>query len=99
MTATLISLISIFMGIIGANSTNYLLKKYSSGFIGNTILGVFGSVFFNKIFGRLGFSPKFIIEFDSINSILFTINIIVSFLGGIIAVILISIVKNKIAKR
>ncbi|WP_043706450.1 hypothetical protein [Tenacibaculum ovolyticum] len=98
MTATLIFLISIFIGILGANITGFYLKKYSFGFTGNTIAGVFGSVFLNKSFGRLGFSPKYIIELNNINTTLFIINIIVSFLGGILAVFLIYKIKNKMNK-
>lgn len=48
MTDTLISLISILFGIIGANSTEYIFKKYSFGITGNTIASVFGSVFLIK---------------------------------------------------
>ncbi|PHS66715.1 MAG: hypothetical protein COB12_05795 [Flavobacterium sp.] len=98
MTATLISLISVFIGIIGANVTGVFFKKYSFGLIGNTIAGVFGSVFLIKSFGRLGFNPISIMQLGSVNYSLFFINIIVSFLGGVIALILISILNNKINK-
>ncbi len=94
MTDTLISLISILIGIIGANITKYIFKKKSFGIIGNTIAGVFGSIFFIKSFGRLGFDPKSIVQLGSINYYLFTINSIVSFLGGVIGVILISKLKR-----
>lgn len=99
MTDTLISIISILIGIIGANIIEYTFKKYSFGIIGNTIAGVFGSIFFIKSFGRLGFSPKSIIELGSVNYSLFIINIIVSFLSGLIAVILIYKLKNKMNKN
>ncbi len=99
MTATLISLISIFIGIIGANITGYIFKKYSFGIIGNTIAGVFGSIFLIKSFGRLGFNPKSIMQLGSVNYNLLIINILVSFLGGAIAVILISKLKNKMNKN
>ena len=89
MTDTLISLISIFAGIIGANITEFVLKKYSFGFIGNTIAGVFGSIFFIKSVGRLGFDPSSIMQSGNININLFIINSLVSFFGGMIAVILI----------
>ncbi|MFK5959032.1 MAG: hypothetical protein QM495_09220 [Lutibacter sp.] len=88
MTATLISLISILIGIIGANSAAFILKKYSFGIVGNTIAGVFGSIFFIKSFGRLGFDPMSIIKLGNIDFKLFTLNIIVSLFGGITAVIL-----------
>ena len=99
MTATLISLISIFIGIIGANSTGYVFKKYSLGIIGNTIAGVFGSIFFIKSFGRLGFDPQSIMQLGSISYSLFFINAIVSFFGGGIAVILISKLKKIMNKN
>jgi len=99
MTATLISLISVFIGIIGANVTGLFFKKYSFGLIGNTIAGVFGSIFLIKSFGRLGFDPKSIMQFGSVNYSLLFINLVVSFLGGVIAVILISILKNKMDKN
>lgn len=95
MTHTLISLISIFIGIIGANITGYIFKKHSFGIIGNTIAGVFGSIFLIKSFGRLGFDPKSIMQFGNVNSILFIINSIVSYFGGSLAVILISKLKKK----
>ena len=99
MTATLISLISIFIGILGANFTGYIFKKYSFGIIRNTIAGVFESIFLIKSIGRLGFNPKSIMQFSSVNHNLLIINIIVSFLGGAIAVILISKLKNKMNKN
>jgi uncharacterized membrane protein YeaQ/YmgE (transglycosylase-associated protein family) len=99
MTATLISLISIFIGIIGANFTGYFFKKYSFGIIGNTIAGVFGSILLIKSFGRFGFNPKSILQFGNVNYNLIIINILVSFLGGVIAVVLISKLKNKMNKN
>ena len=95
MTNTLISLISIVIGIIGANITGHLFKKYSFGLVGNTIAGVFGSIFFIKSFGRLGFGPNSIIQSGNINYYIFAINAIVSYFGGSIAVFLISKLKTK----
>ena len=95
MTETLISLISIFIGIIGANSTGLVFKKHSFGAIGNTIIGVFGSVFFIKSFGRLGFDPIAIMQNETFHISLFIINCIISFFGGTIAVILSKKLKNK----
>ena len=51
MTETLISLLSILLGIVGANSTGFVFKKYSFGVVGNTIAGVFGSILLIKSFG------------------------------------------------
>jgi hypothetical protein len=96
MTDTLISLISILIGIIGANFTVYIFKKYSFGITGNTIAGVFGSIFLIKSIGRLGFNPTVIMALGSVDYTLFFINAIVSFLGGGTAVVLISTLKNKI---
>jgi len=94
MTATLISLISIFIGIIGANVTGYFFKKNSFGIIGNTIAGVFGSVFLIKLFGRLGFDPMSIMQLGHVNYNLFIINSIISLLGGVISAILVSKLKK-----
>ena len=95
MTATLISLISVLIGIIGANITGYIFKKYSFGFLGNTIAGVFGSIFLIKSLGRLGFDPNSIVEFGNVNFGLFALNVFVSFFGGAIALILIYKLKIK----
>jgi uncharacterized membrane protein YeaQ/YmgE (transglycosylase-associated protein family) len=54
MTGTLISLISIFIGIVAANVFGYFKKTYSCGFTGNTLVGVFGS-FFYQIFWQIRF--------------------------------------------
>jgi len=99
MTQTLISLISISIGIIGANATGYFNKKYSFGIIGNTIAGVFGSIFLIKSIGRLGFDPKAIMQFGNVDYKLFAINFIVSLLGGIIAIFLIQKIKSKLKKE
>lgn len=89
MTESIISLVSVLMGIVAANLTGYLYKKYSFGLIGNSIAGVFGSVFFIKSLGRLGFDPVSIMELGNTDYILLIINLIVSFCGGIVALILI----------
>ena len=99
MTDTLIALISIFMGIFGANLFAVLKKKYNMGFTGNTIAGVFGSIFFIKIFGRLGFGPMAIMKTGEVNPLLFTINILVSLLGGAIGLIAVKLIRNKLNKR
>ena len=98
MTDTLVSLISIFSGIIGGLSFGFLFKKQSSGLIGNTIAGVFGSVFFIKVFGRLGFSPQAIMQSGTVHVFLFVINMLVSFFGGAIAAFLSYKLKTKFNK-
>ncbi len=99
MTETLISLISILIGIIGANITGFILKKNSFGVIGNTIAGVFGSIFLIKAFGRLGFDPLSIMQNGTFNSLLFSINSIISFLGGVLGLIAIKFIKRKLNKK
>jgi len=99
MTTTLISLISILIGITGANTVGFILKKYSFGIIGNTIAGVFGSVFFIKLLGRLGFDPVSILQTGNVNSTLFIVNSMVSFFGGIIALILLKKLERRINKK
>ena len=99
MTTTLISLISILIGIIGANTVGFVLKKYSFGSIGNTIAGVFGSVFFIKSLGRLGFDPVSILQTGNVNSTLFIVNLMVSFFGGIIALVLLKKLERRINKK
>ncbi len=94
MTQTIIALLSILAGIIGSNIFGQIFRKYSFGIIGNTILGVFGSIFFIKTFGRLGFDPNSIMETEKLNIILFAINILISLVGGGIAVFIASKIKN-----
>ncbi len=96
MTGTLLSLISILVGIIAANSTAYIYKKYSFGSIGNTIIGVFGSILFIKLFGRLGFSPWNIMNDGDFDGLRLIVNLIVSVFGGIIGLILAKLISNKI---
>jgi uncharacterized membrane protein YeaQ/YmgE (transglycosylase-associated protein family) len=93
MTETLISLLSILIGILGANSSSYFYRQYSFGTIGNTIAGVFGSIFFIKFFAKLGFDPVSIMQNGTFHSSLFIINCLVSFIGGILAVLLIGSVQ------
>jgi hypothetical protein len=99
MTETLIALISIVIGISGANFTGLFWKKYSFGLTGNTILGVFGSIFFIKSLGRLGFDPVSIMHSGKADFLLIFINFMVSFLGGAVAVILAKILVNKVFKK
>ncbi|EDM44998.1 hypothetical protein SCB49_02719 [unidentified eubacterium SCB49] len=98
MTETLISLLSILAGIIGANLLGFVYKKYTFGIIGNTISGVFGSIFFIKSLGRLGFDPLSIMQSGTVNWTLFTVNILVSLLGGIIGIIAFKTIKTKMNK-
>jgi uncharacterized membrane protein YeaQ/YmgE (transglycosylase-associated protein family) len=99
MTGTLISLISVFIGIIAANAFGYFKKQYSFGFTGNTLVGVFGSIFLIKSFGRLGFDPWSIMQNGTFHSGLFIINCLVSILGGILGLLLIKFLDNKMNKK
>lgn len=94
MTDTLISLISILIGIIGANLMGFLYKKYSFGLTGNTIAGVFGSILCIKSFGRLGFDPVSIMQSGETNLLLFGLNCVVSFSGGALAIVLLKTLKE-----
>ena len=98
MTGTLISLISILIGIIAANTFGFFYKKYTFGFIGNTLVGVFGSIFFIKSFGRLGFDPWSIMQNQDINIMLFSINCMVSALGGILGLVIAKLIYKKLNK-
>jgi integral membrane protein len=94
MTDTLISLISIMIGIIGANFTGLLFKRYSFGLIGNTIAGVFGSILLMKSLGRLGFDPISIMQSGNTDLPLFLLNCLVSFGGGALAIIFLKKLKT-----
>ena len=98
MTGTLISLISILIGIISANLFGKLFKKYTFGFKGNTLIGVFGSVLLIKSFGRLGFDPWSIMNDGDFDGLLLTINLLVSALGGVFGLMVDKIIYNKINK-
>lgn len=88
MLASLIAVTSIIIGIFGANLFGLIFKKYSFGISGNSIVGVFGSVFFIKLLGRLGFDPITIIESGNVNYNLFIVNLIISFLGAMVGLVL-----------
>ena len=98
MTGTLISLISILIGIIAANIFGVFYKKYSFGFIGNTLVGVFGSIFLIKSFGRLGFDPWSIMQNESFNITLFVVNCFVSILGGVLGLVVAKLIYKKLNK-
>ena len=95
MTHTLISLISIFIGIIGANLMCWLFTKYSLGKIGNTIAGVFGGILFIKSLGRLGFSPNHIVVEGITHWGLLSLNFLISFGGGVFGLLLIYYIRKK----
>jgi uncharacterized membrane protein YeaQ/YmgE (transglycosylase-associated protein family) len=99
MTITLMPLISIFIGIIGANIFGKVKKEYSFGFTGNTVAGVFGSIFFIKSFGRLGFDSWAIMQNQTFHLLPFLINCLVSIGGGVLALILLKKLNNKMNKK
>ncbi len=98
MTQSIIALLSILAGIIGANLFGKFFRKYSFGIIGNTISGVFGSVLFIKSLGRLGFDENSIMETGEANMLLLIVNIAVSVIGGGIAVFIAATIKNRMNK-
>jgi len=98
MTDTLISLISIFVGIVVVNIFGVFNKKYAFDLIGNSIAGVFGSIFFIKSFGHFGIDPVSVMKSGETDLLLFSVNLLVSALGGIIAVITIKKIKNRLEK-
>lgn len=53
MNPSFISLIGILFGILGANSIFLWSKNKSLGLAGNSIVGVFSSVLYIKIIGRI----------------------------------------------
>ena len=95
MTGTLISLISILIGIIAANLTGYFSKKYSFGRIGNTIVGVFGSILCIKLFGRLGFNPWSIMNDGDFDGFRLAVNLFVSAIGGSIGLVFAKMIYKK----
>ncbi|SDX08143.1 hypothetical protein [Aequorivita viscosa] len=99
MTDTLIAIISIFIGILGALLLSVFKKKYSMGFTGNTIAGIFGSIFFIKIFGRLGFDPISIMKTGEVNYALFAINMAVSLVGGAIGLLVTKLIVTKMNQK
>ena len=96
MTGSLISLLSVIAGIIGANVFGKSFKKYSFGITGNTIAGVFGSILFIKSIGRLGFDANAIIESAELDIMLLTLNLSISLIGGAVAVFIASWVINRL---
>ncbi len=99
MKQTILALSSILAGIIGANIFGRVFSKYSFNITGNTISGVFGSIFFIKSFGRLGFDPSSIMRTDELNILLFTVNLVVSLIAGGIAVFIANRIKNGMNKN
>jgi len=99
LTQTIIALLSILAGIIGANIFGKIFKKYSFEITGNTISGVFGSIFFIKSFGRLGFDPNSIMRTDELNIVLFSVNILISLIAGGVAVFIANRIKKGMNKN
>ncbi len=98
MTATLISLLSILIGIIGANLMGFFAKKHNYDLVGNSIAGVFGSVFLIKSFGRLGFSPNLVAQAGEVNLAMLVLNLLISFAGGGLALFLVKKINDKLKK-
>ncbi|MFT4752953.1 MAG: hypothetical protein ACI85Q_000489 [Salibacteraceae bacterium] len=96
MTHTIIALLSIVLGILGATLMGLRYSKYTLGFIGNSIAGVFGSVFITKSFGRLGVNPNAILATGETNIYLLVVHALISVLAGVLAVYLGAYLKNKL---
>lgn len=96
MTETIISLVSILTGIIGAVLIGLLKPKWSFGLTGNIIVGVFASIFIIKSFGRLGFSPNYIITNQQVNYILLLVNLSSSLFAGMLGLLLAFKIKQKL---
>jgi len=96
MTETILSLVSILLGIMGAVLIGALNSKISFGITGNVIVGVFTSVFVVKTFGRLGFAPNDIITNQQINYLLLLVNVVVSILAGALGLLACSKIKKKL---
>lgn len=96
MTATIISLLSIVTGLLGAVLTGWLKPKMSFGFTGNIIIGVFSSILFIKSFGRLGFSPSDIVVQQKIDYFLLIINLSISLGSGVLGILFVSKIKHKL---
>ena len=88
MNEGLISLLSILFGIVGANSIIFFRQESSLALKGNTLVGVFASVFFIKSFGRLGFNPTSIVTHPDQHLWLLGINLTVSFFSGLLGVLI-----------
>ncbi len=95
MNAGLIALLSIALGILGANASTLLYQSRSFGLVGNSIIGVFGSVFVIKTIGRFGIDPASIVASVDSSVVLLGINFFVSFFSGLYAVVFASWFKDK----
>ncbi len=95
MTLTVLALISIAFGILGAVLYGVIYSRHSLGLIGNTITGVFGSVFVVKSFGRMGFNPQAILGSGDTDTSLLLLNILISTLSGALAVYFGAFLKKK----
>ena len=95
MTHSLLVLLSIFVGIVGANFFGKLSSSNAFDIVGNTIAGVFGSILFIKSFGRMGFDPNAVLALGEFHVLLFVLNLVVSLSGGGLAIY----IANKIQQR
>ena len=56
---------------------------------------MFGSIFLIKSFGRLGIDPRSIMNDGNFDGFLLAINLGVSVIGGIVGMIVVKLIKNK----
>lgn|GEM_PF-713767 len=95
MIESLFSLLSVTFGIIGALGFAQLKKKYSSGLVANTIVGVFGSILMVKTVGKLGFDPRAITAQHTIHLTPLLINVMVCLISGAGALYLLAKIRAK----
>ena len=95
MNESLIALSSIVVGVFGVFIYTKLSNKSYFSLTANSIISVFGSVFFTKSFGSLGIKPTTIFNNDSLNILLLICYYLISICGGIITLIIIKKVVSK----
>jgi len=96
MNESLISLISILLGVISTNLYAYVKRKKYFNFTGNSILGVFGSVLFTKSLTYLGINPMNIMISGALNFKLLILNFTISIFGAILIMLLFKKIYIKI---
>jgi len=99
MIPSLISIVSVFIGIIATFVFTALYKKYFISLSINVVAGVFGSIFLTKAFGRFGVNPKLIYAQSQLHINLLVYNLSLSIIGGILAIIIIVKLKTYIENK
>ena len=92
MVATVVSLVSILVGVIAANVFGFVFRKHAFDSIGNSIAGVFGSVFLMKTF-------RLLTAMTTISKKQVWLVILVSIIGSIVMTIMLKQIQVKIFKN